>query len=219
MSALIDMTGQRFGRWTVVRFDPTARVSSWLCRCDCGTVKTVQSANLRQGVTNSCGCLNAELASQRNSTHRQCWTPTYRSWVNMTRRCRDKKLVRYERYGGRGIKVCARWLGKNGFTNFLADMGERPQGMSIDRYPNPDGDYEPSNCRWATPQQQQTNKHPAKNAALLTFRGQTKMMSVWARELGMSQTAFARRLQHGWSIEKAVTTPPRADRRRKPASI
>lgn len=152
--------GTKYGRWTLLKeADDPRRDRYFICRCDCGLEKIVHGRNLRTGKTRSCGCLRNEVASKGNSRHRhsrnnQARTKTYNTWAGMMQRCRYPKHQRYDDYGGRGIEVCERWLD---FTNFLADMGDRPAKMSIDRI-DPDGDYEPSNCRWATAQQQQANK-------------------------------------------------------------
>jgi hypothetical protein len=94
------------------------------------------------------------------STHRHTDTPTYRSWVHMRERCLNPKHVHYDLYGGRGITICERW---SDFANFLADMNERPVGKTLDRYPDPNGNYEPSNCRWATPKEQIAGRRPIRN--------------------------------------------------------
>ena len=158
-SKAIDVTGQRFGRLVVV--GRSSRQSSagalWVCTCDCGGEAVTTSLKLRVGHTKSCGCLNAEARRAASVTHgaSKPGNRTYRSWKEMRQRCNNHNSDKWKWYGGRGIKICQRW---NDFALFLADMGERPEGTSIDRI-NPDGDYEPSNCRWATPlQQAETNR-------------------------------------------------------------
>ena len=126
---------------------------------------------------------------------------TYSTWVSMRNRCRNEKDPNFPAYGGRGIKVCKRW---HSFTNFLADMGERPAGLTIDREDN-DGGYEPGNCSWATPKAQGRNK---RNNRLLTVKGETKTLAEWAEDLGISRAALGMRLKN-WTTEKAVTTPHR----------
>jgi hypothetical protein len=154
---LKDLVGQRFGRLVVVALaDPSAAGQvRWHCKCDCGATTAVQTSNLRSGHVRSCGCLGAEAKKYIAKTHGMTETRTWRSWVAMRRRCRDKSYHQYHLYGGRGISVCERWV--DSFEAFLADMGERPAGRSLDRI-DVNGNYEPSNCRWATAQEQTRNR-------------------------------------------------------------
>jgi hypothetical protein len=128
--------------------------------------------------------------------------PTYESWKSMRKRCNNPRATRYERYGGRGIKVCARW---DSFVNFLADMGEMPLGHSIERLDR-DGDYTPENCIWIPRNKQQANRSMCHR---VTFNGKTQTYADWERELGLYKGAIYSRLSYGWSLEKALTTPLR----------
>jgi hypothetical protein len=155
-----DIAGQRFGRWFVIRRPPddSKKRARWICQCDCGKTAVVISTSLRLGQSRSCGCLHRELLSARLKTHGKSHTTEYMSWHAMHQRCINDKHIAWEHYGGRGIKVCKRW---QDFETFLADMGKRPEGLSLDRINN-DGDYEPANCRWSSPKEQSNNRRPAK---------------------------------------------------------
>ncbi len=156
-----------FGRWTITG-DAILRDGHYFvrCRCTCGTEKEVRLDVLKSGNSKSCGCLRTEMSKKRLvsylTTHGHAKSagrsPTYASWVSMRQRCFNKQQRRYSDYGGRGILICERW---NSFENFLADMGERPYGTSLDRIDN-GGNYEPGNCRWVTCAEQNKNKRSTK---------------------------------------------------------
>jgi hypothetical protein len=153
----LDLSGQRFGKLVATTpLDVRRRSLAWLCVCDCGATKEVRSKNLTSGRVRSCGCLikTRKKREMRHGHGSGYGSPTYLTWRSIFKRCTNPKDVGYPRYGGRGIKVCERW---KVFENFLADMGERPAGCSIDRIDS-DGNYEPGNCRWATAREQNLNK-------------------------------------------------------------
>lgn len=160
MAKVTDIAGQKFGRLTVIKY---AGEYKWVCKCECGIMRVVKSSRLRTGNTKSCGCLRKDFVVGRFTIHGQSSlngkkTLTYNTWVGMKQRCNYSKHVGYKNYGGRGIKVCKRWAK---FENFYKDMGERPEGTTIDRIDN-DGDYKTSNCRWATRKEQSLNKSNSK---------------------------------------------------------
>jgi hypothetical protein len=156
----IDMTGQRFGRLVCIRLGKSCNSGRyWICLCDCGKETEVLRGNLINGNTTSCGCFWNEV--RKANGHKRIKhgyatkrTKTYITWEAMHSRCNNPNADWYHRYGGRGKKICEKW---NNFLNFLFDMGERPEGKTLDRK-NPDGNYEPNNCRWATPLEQSNNK-------------------------------------------------------------
>jgi hypothetical protein len=161
-----DLTARQFGRLTVTHYSETrGGVAFWFCKCECGTeLFEARAGSLRTGDTKSCGCLlrengarNGRMSASHAHSHSENGgpSPTYNSWAGMLQRCSNPKHKGYSRYGGRGIKVCERW---QKFENFLADMGERPAGKTLDRFPNRDGDYEPGNARWATNAEQSSNR-------------------------------------------------------------
>jgi hypothetical protein len=190
-----DLRGIRFGQLLVVSFSHADkfRHTLWNVRCDCGTTKQINSSSLQRGLSRSCGC------RQSPGTHKMSATSTYISWSGMIQRTTNPNIPRWCNYGGRGIHVCQRWLV---FENFLADMGVRPDGMQIDRIDNT-GNYEPGNCRWATPAQQSRNM---RRTRILTYDGITMCVEDWARRIGIRRCTLHVRLRN-WPLERALTTP------------
>jgi hypothetical protein len=196
-----DMTGQRFGRLMVLQRAPTRiRKARWDCVCDCGVRTTVFGASLRRGLTTSCGCRKAEALErlQFKTRHGATDSPAHRSWMSMRQRCLNSKNPAFHNYGGRGITICDRW---SSFENFLADMGQPPDGMEIERN-NVNGNYEPGNCRWATPQEQANNKRAT---VRVTHEGRTQTIKQWACELGIKYHTLYRRIVIAcWPTERAM---------------
>lgn len=202
MPSFVDITGQKFGRWTAIeRVGTKAGGALWKAICDCGNKGEVRSNALRSGTSRSCGCLNADVhrdvCIKRNTTHgnakRSGYTPTYSIWINLFTRKYHKK---YE-----GVTICERW---KSFENFLADMGDRPSLMhSIDRIDNGKW-YEPSNCRWATMKEQQNNR--TNNRKIAAF-GKIQNLQQWASEYEIDRKTISSRLNRGWSPETAISEP------------
>lgn len=202
MSRVIDLTNQRFGKLIAMSMhsaDSYGR-KKWLCLCDCGNSSIVSSDNLRRGHTLSCGCVKAKRAAEASITHGHTSimvSPEYRAWVHMKTRCYNVNASNYYLYGGRGIKVCDRWF--NSFENFFADMGMRPSAEhSLDRYPNVNGDYELSNCRWATKIEQARNK---RNNRIINYNG--KMIPIWELSdiVGSNDGVIRNRINRGQCVD------------------
>lgn len=202
MGNLIDETGNRYGQLTVLERGENSGTgeAQWICACDCGMTSIVRGYNLRQGRTNSCGCLKFTCCK----THGCYSLPEYTTWRHMRLRCNEPDYPQYPDYGGRGITVCDRW--QNDLALFLKDMGTRPSPQhSIDRIDN-DGDYSPENCRWATPTEQARNTRANR---LLTYQGETLCLSAWAERTGLGCSTIRERLCRGWSTVRTLTQPVR----------
>lgn len=211
MSRFVDLTGQRFGRLTVVQrvedyISPKGeRKTVWLCCCDCGNTVPSMGCFLVSGKMKSCGCLRNERIKAQATVHGRCKTRLYRIWCGMKARCCNSKNSAYQRYGGRGITICDEW--RNDFMTFhrWAMANGYQEGLSIDRINNDEG-YNPENCQWATITQQNRNK---RNLHYVTLNGETKAVAEWCEQYNLSQQTVHNRLKYGWSPEEALGIIPR----------
>jgi len=204
MPAALKLDGLRFGRLVVIeRAGSSSGRSKWACKCDCGTHLTLRSIALTGGHNRSCGCLRRDITRKRATTHGKAGTPTYKIWKGLKKRCLNKNEPSWNNYGGRGIRVCARWL--KSFEAFLSDMGPRPPRMTIERKNNERG-YYPWNCRWATRTEQGRNQRTNRH---ITANGKRKLLCEWAVQSGIHPNTIRARLRLGWSPDNAVTKPAR----------
>jgi hypothetical protein len=196
---ITDISGNLYGRLLVRGFHHKDEWRSpfWTCECSCGNVVVVCGKKLKSGHTQSCGCLRRELTSERAAIHRMSKTSTYQIWSGMHTRCSNSNATRYDCYGGRGIRVCDRW---NSFECFLQDMGERPEKMTIERIDN-NGNYEPSNCCWATKKTQARNQ---RSNHRITYTGCTKTLVEWAEDTGLTYSALKCRIRKAKPLASAL---------------
>jgi hypothetical protein len=189
-----DISNNRYGSLLVVKLNgrvvfPCGSVkTTYECKCDCGNVITTKRSNLVNGYTKSCGCLAKKRLIERNYKHGLTETSEYKTWQNMIARCTNSNSKDFNHYGGRGITVCKDWL--ENFENFYFDMGKKPKGHTIDRI-NVNGNYEPSNCRWATMNTQAKNR---RNSKIIEFQGVTKCLVDWAECLGINYSTLHSRI-------------------------
>ncbi len=205
MSRFIDLTGNVYGKLKVVSF--AGRIeghSYWDCVCECGNSKIVEAYKLKTGNTSSCGCFQKESRHFHTRTHGKTNCPEHKVWFGMKQRCYNPKNPNYVNYGGRGIKICDRWLGENGFMNFMEDMGPRPSKNHTIERDEVNGIYEPSNCRWLLKELQAINK---RNNRFITFNGETKHISEWSRGVNGGHSVVGKRLKNGWPLDLALTLP------------
>jgi hypothetical protein len=200
-----NLTGLRFGRWTVLSLFRIDRNAFWLCRCDCGNESPVCRTSLVKHGSRSCGCLRDEIATKESTTHGMHGSPEYVAWLSIKYRCDNPNSNSHHNYGGRGIAMCDLW--RQSFERFLADVGHRPSlKHSIDRFPDTNGNYEPGNVRWATVKEQQRNKRTNR---LLTWKGKTQTMTDWAEELGFTVNLIYYRLKKSDSMDDVLGRPRR----------
>ncbi len=217
--AAIDLLGQRFGRLEVIARNGVNAYGAamWLCRCDCGNTVTKRGSALRSNHTKSCGCLHDELSSMRitkqNTVHGMSNTRLYEIWIDMKKRCHNINHWAYSRYGERGIAVCKEWQIFEPFYKWAIANGYS-DNLSIDRIDN-DGNYEPSNCRWASRKVQANNKS---NNVRYKYEDNNYTISELSDMFGISyQTLRSRIENYGWSVEKALTTHVRGGGKKRGA--
>lgn len=204
---MIDLTGKKFGKLTVLKRVGTDghRNPTWLCECECGNKKVIRGNSLKSGNTTSCGCVAKERIRNLNLITGQYKSRLHRIWSSMKTRCYNIHHNSFNLYGGRGITVCDEW--KNDFKEFYnwAMSNGYQENLTIDRINN-DGNYEPSNCRWVDVKTQSNNRRTNVN---ITFEGKTQNITRWAIEKNIPQKTLISRLWRGMSIEKALTKPVR----------
>lgn len=210
MGNYINLTGQKFGRLTVIEECGRTKNRStiWLCKCDCGNEHKVTTAHLKNGSIRSCGCLRKETTTEKNYKHGLSDNRLYPIWKSIKDRCYRKNNNHYKDYGARGIILCDEWQNFENFYNWAMRNGydiTAPKGeCTIDRI-DPNGNYEPNNCRWVSSTVQQRNK---RNNHYLTYNGETRPVTEWAEILGINKgTLESRIVRYGWSVEKALETP------------
>lgn len=209
---LLNPIGEKYGMLTVIQevSRKSPRKRRFLCICDCGAQKEVELNKLRTGHTRSCGCLHIEARarnlekapSEGRKKHGLNKSPEHRAWVHMKQRCTNPNKKEWPHYGGRGIKVCERWM--NSFEAFIEAVGKRPSPKhSLDRI-NVNGDYEPGNVRWATQQEQCENTRVTR---IVTINDKSQSISAWEREMELSKGQVRAREDAGWSLKEAILTP------------
>jgi hypothetical protein len=199
-----NLIGKIFGRLTVIKQIENDKHGNlkWLCLCNCGNEKIILGNSLVSGRTRSCGCFKKEFAGRQTIKHgharRGKQSKIYITWTHIINRCTNKNSSDYKDYGGRGIKVCKRWMK---FENFYKDVGDPPIGKSLDRINNNKG-YFPCNWRWSTNKEQARNR---RNNHVLTMNGKTASLAEWEEITGIKQSIINRRLKRGWSVKNALT--------------
>lgn len=205
-----DIIGKRFGRLIVIKYlemeERIKKKECWLCKCDCGNYTTSSYSSLKNGSKKSCGCLALEN-SKRPRKHGMAKTRIWNIYQNMVRRCNNENEPAYKNYGGRGISVCDEWTGDDGMKRFFEwsfENGYRDD-LEIDRI-NVDGNYEPSNCRWATSKQQNRNR---RDNIQIEYKGKIQTLPDWCDELGLEYNMIYLRYKRGWDVERMFTQPKR----------
>jgi hypothetical protein len=188
-----DLSGRKYGKLLVIKRSEINKGGIyWECECDCGNQLNIRGNHLKEGQHSCVKCMKHDYAY----THGLHGHPSYRTWVMMRQRCLNPNAIGYKNYGGRGIKICKRW---NDFENFAKDVGVPPSSKhTLDRFPNKNGDYEPSNFRWATWKEQQRNKRDNKT---VSYKGETKTVAEWSDITGIEYSTIHRRLSNEWKLD------------------
>lgn len=212
MNNILDLTGQRFGKLLVIKRAEINKKGGvwWLCKCDCGKNTIKLATKLKNGLVKSCGCLAVEKLLERNTKHNLANTRIYKIYKGIIQRCYSISNPAYKNYGGRGIIICDEWLDKeNGFMNFYnwAIKNGYQESLSIDRI-DVNGNYEPSNCKWATFREQCNNR---RTNHYITYKDEKHTIAEWSNILGISYSMLKHRLERNWDIEKALFYPHRKE--------
>ena len=200
MGKKIQMIGNRYGRLVVIEEAPRYHGghAMWICRCDCGNItKPIMGGDLRSGKVQSCKCMHNELLSQKRKTHGETKTRLHRIWQNMKRRCDTPSVPCYDVYGGRGIKVCDEWLHDYPAFRDWALANGYADNLSIDRI-DPNGNYCPENCQWATMKEQSNN---LRKNVLIEINGENHTIAEWSQISGIKYTTIYQRYLRGWNGE------------------
>lgn len=192
--------GDVFERLTVVEKVAGASPTEWICACNCGQQKQIRDSYLRSGHAKSCGCFRKDYVARISTREGYTQHELYKTWLAMMARCYDPKNVGYKNYGARGIQVCSRW---HVLKNFILDMAPRPHGLQIERIDN-NGNYEKSNCKWATTWEQSNNR---RDSHYLEWQGGRFTIAQIAMMLGMKRNTVNERVRRGWNVEKIMATP------------
>lgn len=208
MRKLIDLTGQRFGKLTVItraenHIMPSGKCCiMWLCKCDCGNVKSINGSSLRNGVTRSCGCLSKEFAEKLNKKHGKSRSKLYSVWGHMKQRCYNPNNPAYRIYGAENKIICEDWQTFEGFEKWAIEHGYK-ENLQIERIDNTKG-YFPENCKWATRKEQSNNRRTSR---MITYRGRTQTLQMWVDELHLNYAMVYNRIfVLNWSVDKAFAT-------------
>lgn len=206
MTARIDISGKKFGRWTVISYSGNRM---WKCVCACGTQKNVDGGSIKAGKTN--GCIKCNPGKGNRKTHGQSGSRLYKVWESMIARCYNLHNCAYDRYGARGIIVCEKWKYFETFYAWALSSGYQSH-LTIDRWPNQKGNYEPENCRWATHAEQ--NRNYSRNR-YINYNGRQVLACDLAEEFGLPQDVLKNRIfRYNWPIEKAISVPVRKKMRK-----
>jgi len=206
-----DISGMKFGSLVVIEKDMATRKNYWICKCDCGNLKSIFRGHLTANRIDNCGCLTIKRRAANKRTHGETNTRLFKIWNGMINRCRKIDKENYKHYGNRGIVVCDEW--KNNYIEFKkwALNNGYSDNLSIDRVDN-NGNYEPSNCRWATNKEQANNKS---TSHFITYKNETHTKSEWCEILKIPTWTITNRIKYGWSLEKALFTPVKKQCSRK----
>ena len=203
MATAQNLVGQKYGRLTVIeRIGSKTGKTYWHCVCDCGGTKNATAGDMRFGRTLSCGCLRKESLSKISKTHGMTKSRIYQCWSDMMTRCRNSKDKHYKWYGARGIMICEKWLSFDGFYEDMQDG--YADDLTLDRI-DVDGNYEKSNCKWSTVQEQCDNR---RSNHYITYQGITDTLTNTCKRCNVSRSLVTDRLKTGWDVKSAIERPP-----------